>query len=489
MTETIENLTKKVVFLEEENAYLKAQLYGRKKETVVFDNTDIFPEMADYLKDKKGVEKKEDSKEEKAAPPAKKKRKPFSHFSFPENAEREINVVDLTEDEKFDPITGQDLNFIGIDKSEKLVYIHGRYKVVETHLYKYSVPNKPKAGVVSAHVASHPITGCRADVSLLSHILISKYADHLPLYRIEEQFRRDGLVIARQTLSKWVLQLGTTLQPLGDLLRDQILNSSRVFTDDSPVKLQTKGKGKLQEGRIWVYVGGDGPDPPLVWFEFTKDRSHSHTLERMKDFQGVFHADAFGAYEKMNSRDGVDWQACWAHARRKFFDVPNPNEFCQKVLLLMDDLFELEQKAWNLETSQKRQQFRDDKTKPFIEALIKTIQDHYYKACEPKGKLKTAMEYVLTRTAAFKTFLKYPDARIDNNVSERAIRPMTIGRKNWLFFGSEKGGQAAANIISLVQTCRKLELNPKEYLEDILGRITDHPKDELSQLLPQNWKK
>jgi len=347
----------------------------------------------------------------------------------------------------------------------------------DTLVRKYNIPNKPKAGIISAPVPSHPITGCRADVSLLSHILISKYADHLPLYRIEEQFKRDGLTIARQTLSNWVLQLGKILQPLGDLLRDQILTSSRVFTDDSPVKLQTKGKGKLQEGRIWVYVGGDGPDPPLVWFEFTKDRSHSHTLDRMKDFQGVFYADAFGAYEKMDTFDGVDWQACWAHARRKFFDTPNPNEFCKQVLILMDKLFE--QDVWALDTSEQRQKFRDDKTKPFVDKILMFIQDHYYKACEPKGKLKTAMEYMLKRKDAFKTFLKYSDARIDNNVSERAIRPLTIGRKNWLFFGSEKGGQAAANIISLVQTCRKLGINPKEYLEDVLRRITDHPNDEL----------
>ena len=490
MTGTIENLTKKVVFLEEENAYLKAQLYGRKKETVIFDNADTFPEMAEYLKDLGDSNPQETDEQPKAKTTnKKKKRKPFSHFSFPENAEREIKVIDLPEDEKVDPITGVNLKFMGFDTSEKLVYVHGRYKVIETHVRKYNIPNNPKAGIISAPVPSHPITGCRADVSLLSHILISKYADHLPLYRIEEQFKRDGLTIARQTLSNWVLQLGKALQPLGDLLRDQILNSSRVFTDDSPVKLQTKGKGKLQEGRIWVYVGGDGPDPPLVWFEFTKDRSHSHTLDRMKGFQGVFHADAFAAYEKMDKLDGVDWQACWAHARRKFFDTPNPNEFCKQVLILMDKLFVLEQDVWVLETSEQRQQFRDAKTKPFVDAILSFIQDHYYKACEPKGKLKTAMEYILKRQEAFKTFLKYSDARIDNNVSERAIRPLTIGRKNWLFFGSEKGGQAAANIISLVQTCRKLHINPKEYLEDVLRRITDHQSDKLTELLPQNWKK
>lgn len=490
MTETIKDLTKKVVFLEEENAYLKAQLYGRKKETLVFDNADTFPEMANYLKALGASDSEKPSEPTKAKPTTKKKkRKPFSHFSFPENAEREIKVIDLPEDEKTDPITGVELKFMGFDKSEKLVYVHGRYKVIETHVRKYNIPNNSKAGIISAPVPSHPITGCRADVSLLSHILISKYADHLPLYRIEEQFKRDGLTIARQTLSNWVLQLGSILQPLGDLLRDQILNSSRIFTDDSPVKLQTKGKGKLQEGRIWVYVGGDGPDPPLVWFEFTKDRSHSHTIDRMKDFQGVFHADAFAAYEKMDKIEGVDWQACWAHARRKFFDTPNPNEFCKQVLVLMDRLFDLEQIAWALDTSDQRQKFRNDNTRPLVDKILSFIQDHYYKACEPKGKLKTAMEYIIKRQEAFKAFLKYPDARIDNNVSERAIRPLTIGRKNWLFFGSEKGGQAAASIISLVQTCRKLNVNPKAYLEDVLRRITDQPKDQLGHLLPQNWKK
>ena len=311
MTETIADLTKKVVFLEEENTYLKAQLYGRKKETVVFDNSDTFPVLAEYLKglgEPNSPVRDEPSKVNTIQ--KKKKRKPFTHFSFPDNAEREIKIIDLPDDEKTDPITGVALKFMGFDISEKLVYVHGRYKIIETHIRKYNIPNNSKAGIISAPVPSHPISGCRADVSLLSHILISKYADHLPLYRIEEQLQRDGLVISRQTLSKWVLQLGVALQPLGDLLRDQILNSSRVFTDDSPVKLQTKGKGKLQEGRIWVYVGGDGPDPPLVWFEFTKDRSHSHTLDRMKDFQGVFHADAFAAYEKMDKLDGIDWQAC-----------------------------------------------------------------------------------------------------------------------------------------------------------------------------------
>ena len=205
MTKIIEDLSKKVVFLEEENTYLKAQLYGRKKETLVFDNADTFPEMADYLKELGVSEPQEVNDQAKPKPKTgktKKKRKPFLHFNFPENTEREIKVIDLPDDEKFDPITGVELKFMGVDTSEKLVYVHGRYKVIETHLRKYNIPNKPTAGIISATVPSHPITGCRADVSLLSHILISKYADHLPLYRIEEQFKRDGLVITRQTLSR-----------------------------------------------------------------------------------------------------------------------------------------------------------------------------------------------------------------------------------------------------------------------------------------------
>ena len=182
--------------------YLKAQLYGRKKETVVFDNSDTFPEWTEYLKDLGDSNSPERDEEPKVNTlKKKKKRKPFTHFNFPENAEREIKIIDLPEDEKVDPITGVELKLMGFDTSEKLVYVHGRYKVIDTRVRKYNIPNKPKAGIISAPVPSHPITGCRADVSLLSHILISKYADHLPLYRIEEQFKGDGLTIARQTLS------------------------------------------------------------------------------------------------------------------------------------------------------------------------------------------------------------------------------------------------------------------------------------------------
>jgi transposase len=485
MNEIIEKQALEIERLQEEVAHLRRLLFGKKKETLDIDQSELLPYFNDVMK-KLEESQKEIIKEKVSYEREKTKRKSFKHFEMPEDAEREIVIHDLPEDEKVDPITGEVLEFIGEDVREQLKYVPGYYKVLEIHIKKYALPNKAKVGIIAPQLPEEAIKGCRAHVSLLTHILVSKFADHLPLYRIEEQFKRTGLNISRQTLSSWVLKLGDALMPLGDALRDQILAQNRIFTDDSPIKFQIKGKKKIQEGRIWTYCGGDGPDPPLVWFEFTKDRSHSHTIERMKNFQGVFHADAFGAYEKLDKQDGILWQACWAHARRKFNDVLKPNELCKSILLMMDELFRLEKEAWQLNSIQ-RLKLRQDKSKELVSAIFDACEQLIWSGELVKGKLDTAVHYLFKRKAQFSRFLEHSEVRIDNNVSERSIRPLTIGRKNWLFFGSEKGGQAAATVLSMIQTCRNLGINPSEYMEDVLMKIKN--TDDLEALHPQNWKK
>ena len=485
MNEVIKSLALENERLKEEVAHLRRLLFGKKKETLDIDQSELLPYFNDVMK-KLEESQKEMVKEKVSYEREKTKRKSFKHFEMPEDAEREIVIYDLPKDEKFDPITGEALEFIGEDVREQLKYVPGYYKVLEIHIKKYALPNKAKVGIITPQLPEEALKGCRAHVSLLTHILVSKFADHLPLYRIEEQFKRTGLNISRQTLSSWVLKLGDALMPLGDALRDQILAQNRIFTDDSPIKFQIKGKKKIQEGRIWTYCGGDGSDPPLVWFEFTKDRSHSHTIERMKNFQGVFHADAFGAYEKLDKQDGILWQACWAHARRKFNDVLKPNELCKSILLMMDELFRLEKEAWQLNSIQ-RLKLRQDKSNELVSAIFDACEQLIWSGELVKGKLDTAVHYLFKRKVQFSRFLAHSEVRIDNNVSERSIRPLTIGRKNWLFFGSEKGGQAAATVLSLIQTCRNLEINPSEYIEDILSQIKN--SDDLESLLPQNWKK
>ena len=486
MNKTIEKLEQENLRLKEEVAHLRRLLFGKKKETLDIPQEELLPYFNELM-EKLQASQKEVEKEKVSYEREKSKRKPFKHFAMPEDAEREVIIHDLSEEEKIDPITGEKFECIGEDVREQLQYITGHYKVLEIHTKKYVLPGNAKTGIITANLPVEPIKGCRAHVSLLSHVLISKFADHLPLYRIEEQFKRTGLHIPRQTLSSWVLKLGEVLSPLGDVLRDQILTQDRIFTDDSPIKFQVKGKKKVQEGRIWVYCGGDGPDPPLVWFEFTKDRSHSHTIQRMKDFKGVFHADAFGAYEKLDKKEGVLWQACWAHARRKFNDVLNPNPLCKSILLMMDELFRIErEKVWIVDSEQ-RLSIRQKKSKELVDAIFDACEQLIWSGELIKGKLDTAVNYLSKRRDQFSRFLENSELRIDNNVSERAIRPLTIGRKNWLFFGSDKGGQAAATILSLIQTCRNLEINPAVYIEDILLKIKN--TDNLENLLPQNWEK
>ena len=486
---TITEKSEEISWLSERISYFERQFFGSKKETVIFDSSTILPGFEGLVPDKVEKPIKQQSLAQEKKP--RKKRGPFNQFDFPKNAEVKVEINDLSEDEKVDPITGQSLICIGEDIVRQLARVKTLYIIKETHTKKYSLPSKPELGVITAAKPAHPIPGSRADISLLVYVLVCKYADHLPLYRICEIFRRDGLKIPRQTLSKWVIKLGEVLEPLGELLKKEILSCGRIFTDDSTINLQVQGKGKLQQARIWTYVGGDpgDPDPPLVWFEFTEDRKHQYTEQTLENFKGVFHADAYAAYPKIDQKPGISWQACWVHARRYFFNVTNPNDFCLDILARMDDILEKERQAWEM-NSEQRYIFRLSKTKKVVDKIFEEVK--IYRDRHPmiaKGNLKKAIDYLLNYEKNFKVFLEYANARIENNVAERAIRPMTIGRKNWLFIGSMNAGKSAATIMSLIQTCRRLEINPEDYLTDVFSKLPNLHEDHHHTLLPHNWKK
>lgn len=483
-----ENLKTQMKSLQEQLAYLQRQMFGSKKETVAFDSSQLLPGFEELVPQDVSEEASENLSRSTCKP--RKKRERFNQFDFPEDAEVKVIEIDLKDDEKVDPITGKELVCIGEDVTRQLAHVSSHFIIKEIRTKKYALPGKSKLGIITAAKPTQPIPGCRADVSLLAYVLICKYADHLPLYRIEEMLRRSGVTIPRQTLSKWVIRLGEVLEPLGNLLKESILASGRIFTDDSTINLQVKGKGKLQQARIWAYAGGDPeePDPPLVWFEFTADRKHEYTEKILQDYKGVFHADAYAAYPKIDQKSDASWQACWVHARRYFFNVSNPNDFCQSILADMDELLRMERKAWKM-TSNERFVYRHKETKALVDNIFAAVKSYRNKhPFIPKGNLKTAVDYILKYEKNFKVFFNHPNARIENNVAERFIRPMTIGRKNWLFIGSMKAGKSAATIMSLVQTCRRLKINPQAYLEDVLCKVPDFNQKDMNHLLPQNWK-
>jgi transposase len=342
-------------------------------------------------------------------------------------------------------------------------------------------------GILTAELPDSLLPKCRADESLLAEIISQKFADHLPLYRIAESMGREGIGISRKLLSQWVVRCGIALRPLYREMVKRVLSSENVFIDETPVKLQAEIK--CAQAYMWIIVGGgDASDPPYRVYDFRKDRCHDNVLEILSNYQGRLHSDKYGAYEKVAQKKIITWCPCWSHIRRKFFEAEAGDpEFRRWVLRKIRYLFMLERVAW-ARPPDERLRIRQEKEIPIIDELIHKIKDRLINGrILPKSKLREAMGYFCGLIPYLKNYTQHAFSRLDNNVAERALRPLTIGRKNWLFFGSPDGGEAGAILLSLVQTCRGLGINPREYLEDIMRRIMSHDMQKLHELLPDEW--
>lgn len=264
--------------------------------------------------------------------------------------------------------------------------------------------------------------------------------------------------------------------------------SGAVFADETPIDLQVKGKSSCQQAYMWIYVGGGGGDPPYRFFEFCLTRSHDHPLVTLKHYKGLLHSDKYGAYEKLAKQEGIIWCPCMAHVRRKFVEAEGGDPALRRqILRKIRYLFMLERVAW-VRPAEERLRIRQDIEKPILDQITQMVKDRLMAGgLLPKSNFAKALNYYQGLAPYLPNYLNHPDARLDNNVAERGIRPLTIGRKNWLFVGSEDGGRASATILSLVQTCRNLGINPQEYLEDVLRRIMGHPARQIHELLPDIW--
>lgn len=356
---------------------------------------------------------------------------------------------------------------------------------------KYGVPGEPLSGVKQAPAVPCIIEGSKFDVSFMADLTNEKYGFHMPLNRIQERLAGLDIFVSRQTLSGLLINLGDKLVPLYDLMRQKIFESGVIFTDDTPVKMIVKGKGKAQNGRMWIYLCGNPNAPPYHIYDFTEDWRHAHPIDFLKDFQGVFHADAYEAYEKIDkARDDICWAACWAHGRREFERslADGNSEFCLEILRLIRYLFMYERVAWN-RTPEERLQIRQEcETKIVDQIFTRLHQELSAPDLLPTSRRFKAINYMLSRKNNFMFYLTNPDIRMDNNPAERALRKVCLGKKNWMFVGSLKGGNTVAVLFSLVQTCRAMGINPKEYLEDIYTRLLDHPAKKLHELLPDQWQ-
>lgn len=483
----IGSLKGEISILKEQLTWLKKQIFGQKSERIVadLDTQPLLPELvlAADLPHQEPVTETISYERNKV-----RKNKGCDTISFPDDLPVKRVELDIPESEKLCPSTGEPLVCIGHDVSRKLGRTPEQFFIVEYVRPKYASKACPEYGVLSSTLPDAVIARCPADESLLSYILTSKYADHLPLYRLVEIMQRSQVRISRQTLSKWVITLGAALSPIYEAMKSRVLDSRVIFADETPIDLQVQGESRCRQAYIWIYAGGGGGDPPYRFFEFSLNRSHDYPLKTLKEYQGVLHSDKYGVYEKLAKKDGIIWCPCMAHVRRKFVEAEGGDPPLRRhILRWIRHLFMLERVAWS-RNQEERLRIRRELEKPIIDKMTAAVKERLLSGgILPKSNFAKALTYYMGLSPYLANYITHPDARLDNNVAERGLRPLTIGRKNWLFVGSQDSGRSAATILSLVQTCRNLTINPQEYLEDILRRIMSHPARKIDQLLPDNW--
>jgi transposase len=486
-----EILQKKVIELLSENIYLKEQLdwlkrqiFGKKSERMV----DVNQEQLQL----DGFEAAGQEKTSTQTIPAHERKKRTSTgedaIKLPDDLPVETTIIDIPEEDKICKETGIPLEKIGEEVSHKLAHRPGSYFLKKIVRPKYAHPKQEEKGVTTAPMPDSLLPKCRADESLLADIITRKFVDHLPLYRIGEGLARDGIQISRRLLSQWVVAVGVALKPLYHAMKEQILQSDRLHIDESPVDIFDSPK--LKQGYMWVLVGGVGSDPPYRFYDFYENRKHEHAEKILNSYSGIIHSDKYGAYETYIRKNGNVWCPCWAHIRRKFYEAEAGDASLRIwVLEQIRQLFAIEEIGWTLPPPE-RLRLRQAQAVPIIDALIDRIKKRLIEGIVlPKSKFKEALGYFCSLIPYLKNYTQHASARLDNNPAERAIRPLAIGRKNWLFFGSVESGEAAATLLSLTQTCRALNINPRTYLEDVCRRIMGHSARKLYELLPDQWLK
>ncbi len=472
--------------LGEQLAWFQRQVFGRKSERLMDlpGQTDLLPGM--------DLPEANEAPTEPVVIPShtrgKTRRKGACTVVIPDHLERVERIIDVPEAERTLP-DGTPMVRAGDDRSEKLAFRPSEYYVLTTIRPKYVAPKDARLGVLQEPMPGTLIEGSKFDTSFMAHVVEEKFAFHMPLYRIEEKLAGRDIRVTRQVLSQLVRTIGERILPLFNLMTAYVLRQGYLFTDDTPVKLQQRGK--CREARVWVYVGALPNAPPYHIYQFTEDRGHRHPLDFLKSFKGFIHADAFAAYEKLHGdpRRPIRWAACWAHARRKFENAQSGHEDLRLwVLRQMRYLFMYERVAWARDAAE-RLRIRQEREAPIVEEIFRRLREVLVSAVLlPKSKMAEAVGYMLSRKENFTLYLSDPNLRMENNTAERSLRKLTIGRKNWMFVGSPRAGESMAALLSLVQTCRAMDISPWEYLKDIFDRLLDHPDRRLDELLPDRWK-
>jgi transposase len=469
-------------YLELKLAELRRMLFGRRSEKV----EPMAPEgfvQAELFEEARAEIERERAEEEETVTYERKKRR-GNRKPLPEDLHRERVEIDVPPEMRKCPDCKDDMCSIGEHVVEELEYIPAKLYVIEYALKKYAC-KKCQSGVVMEPVPPRPIKKGRPGPGLLAWVLVSKYQDHLPLHRLERIFERHGLGIHRSTLCDWVSASARLLGPIVEAMKRELLRSRVLQADETPVPLREPGLEKMtRRAYIWTY----GLPRGEVVYDFTPGRSGEGPRKFLGEFEGYLQTDAYSGYNAVFESGRVIHLACWAHARRKFYDarVEEPG-FADMVLAAIQKLYRLEREA--KEKGVAGEALVDLRTREARPVLlgIRELLDLSRGMFLPRSGLGEAIDYTLGQWDALLRYVEIPEAEIDNNAAERSMRRVVLGRNNWLFVGHPEAGPRAAVILSLVETCRRLEVNPYEYLRSVLHEIVKDPS-RAAALTPRAWR-
>jgi len=465
----------KVAYLQLELEKLKRMIFGTKSERFApSDPSQLSMELGQM--DQPPVEKP--AEEITYTRRKTDKEKGHARMEISASIPREIVVIEPAED-----VT--DGRKIGEKVTEVLDYTPGKLKVTRYVRPVYALPNEQ--GIVIGNLPSLPIPRGNAGAGLLAHLIISKFVDHLPFYRQVQMFKRQGVTLAESTVNDWFRASCDLLEPLYECLKKTLLQGNYLMADETPIAVQTENKpGATHKGYHWVYTS---PVERLVLFDYRKGRGREGPEELLKDYHGALQADGYSAYESFEKKPGITLLACMAHARRKFDEaLKNDKARAEHALTLIQQLYAIERQAKQEQmTADERKAFRQEKASPILAELHSWLKENITHTL-PKSAIGIAISYTLHLWPRLVRYLDDGRYEIDNNLIENSIRPVALGRKNYLFAGSHEGAKRAAMMYSFLGTCKINNIEPFEWLSTVLKRIPDHSIQRLDELLPQNLK-
>ena len=466
---------------------LRRLLFGQKSEKLVLQIDQLELEL-EGLYVNQGIRASESAARVEASPvapltaPAERK----APREWPDHLPRESKIY--PPEAAACPSCGGDWQILGEDVSETLEYVPASFRVIRHVRPRLSCTCCDQ--MAQAPAPSRPIERSYAGAGLLSHVMVAKYLDHQPIHRQCQIYLREGVELSESTLGDWVGGVHHLLRPLLDCLKDYVFAAEKLHTDDTPIAVLAPGTGKTRQARLWVYTRDDRPagsvNPPAVWFRYSPDRKGIHPQTHLKDYAGILQADAYAGYDAVYASGRVLEAGCWAHARRKFHDIHAhaPTPLSTGALAQIAAFYAIESEIRGSPPEQ-RQAIREARTQPLMLAFKVWLLGQLA-TLSRKSVMADAINYSLNHWAALTRFTADGRIEIDNNAAERALRTVALGRKNYLFLGSDVGGERAATLYSLLGTAKLNDINPEAYLRHVLTVIADYPVNRVSALLP--WR-